>query len=235
MRIAVCDDNQHFVKELSEMIANTYQSLDLLIDSFCCGEDIVSHYRNGRVVFDVILLDIEMNEMDGLKTAEIIHKIAPDTIIIFVTSHIELALAGYEVSAFRFLAKPLNAPKLFEALEAVKAQMKSEKIIHIKNAEGEFAVPVRDIFFMEAKGQQTEIKTKGKIISHRHNISHYVTELEKYDFVSVHRSYLINLQYVKRFTKQEVILEGNIEIPISRLRYQRFRQQFHHYISMTSM
>jgi len=235
MRIAICDDNQHFIRELSDMILSKYKSLDLLIDSFSCGEDIVSHYKNSKVVFDFILLDIEMNEMDGLQTAKIIHEIAPNTIIIIITSHVELALSGYEVSAFRFLEKPVNAIKLFEAIEAVKAQIKSEKVIRIKNQDGEFAVNVRDILFIEANGQHTAIRTKDKIISHRHNISHYMTELADYDFVSVHRSYLINLKHVKRFTNQEVMLEENIKIPISRLRYQKFKQQFHHYISMVSI
>ena len=235
MRIAICDDNQHFIDELSDVIIDNYQSLDLRIDSFHCGEDLVKHYKSGKAVFDVVLLDIEMGELNGLQTAEILRRIDRDAIIIIITSHIELALSGYEVSAFRFLTKPLNEKKLIKAIEAVKAQIKSEKIIQIKNADGEFSVNVKDILYIEAEGQNVSVRLNDKAISHRYNLGDYMRELADYDFVSVHRSYLVNLYYVKRFTNQDVTLEGNITVPISRLRYQKFKQQFHRYISMTSI
>ena len=235
MRIAICDDHQFFTQELENQIQSEYNSLDLLIHTFSCGEDLVSYYHKGNVAFDVILLDMEMKELDGLKTAKIIRQIAPKTFIIFITIHSEMASIGYEVSAFRFLSKPVKAAKLFEALEAAKAQIRETKIIYIKNSEGEYAIDMNDIIYFEAQIQQVKIQTRYQTFFHRYNISDYVKELENYDFISVHRSYLINLKYTKGIVNQEIIMEGDILIPISRLKYQKVKHQFHYYISKTSI
>ena len=235
MRIAICDDNHFFTEELKNHIKDEYNSLDLLMHTFSCGEDLVSHYNYRKAPFDVILLDMEMRELDGLETAKAIHQIKPDTIIIFVTSHSEMASAGYEVSAFRFLIKPIKSDKLIEAIEAVKTQLRETKVIYVKNSEGEYSIDVDDIVYFEAQSQQVKIQTRYQIFSNRYNIIDYVKELAEYDFISVHRSYLVNLKYVKGLTNQEMLLEGNISIPISRLRYQKVKQQFHQYINKISI
>ena len=235
MRIAICDDNQTFAKTLADYIEAEYKSLDLLIEFFASGEELVAYYQADKPGFDVILLDIEMKQINGLQAAHQIRKIDTQTVIIFITSHDELASMGYEVAAFRFLSKPVQRAKLIEALEAVRAQNNSAKTIHISNAEGEYTITVSDILFIEAQNQQVLIQTNDGEFSKRAAISDFVDELAQYDFVSIHRSYLINLRYVKGLNKQEVTMEDGTTLPISRLRYKDVKQAFHDYISKTSI
>ena len=235
MRIAICDDNQTFAQTLANYIEAEYKSLDLLIEFFGSGEELVDYYQADKKGFDIILLDIEMKQITGLEAAHQIRKVDTQTVIIFITSHDELASMGYEVAAFRFLTKPVKPAKLIEALEAVRAQNNNAKTIHISNAEGEYTINVSDILFIEAQNQQVLIQTNDGEFVQRCAISDFVDELAKYDFVSVHRSYLINLRHVKGLNKQEVTMEDGTVLPISRLRYKDFKQAFHDYISKTSI
>ena len=235
MRIAICDDNQTFADTMANYIETEYRSLDLLIEFFSSGEELVAYYTAGKKSFEVILLDIEMKKINGIEAAHQIRNIDQQTAIIFITSHDELATMGYEVSAFRFLTKPVKQKKLIEALEAVRAQMNKEKTIYVNNSDGEYTVSVNDVLFIEAQNQQVSILTKDNAFSMRSNISDYAKELAKYDFISVHRSYLVNLKYVTGINKQEVTMEGDTKLPISRLRYNEVKQAFHDYIRKTSI
>ena len=234
-RIAICDDNQTFAKTLADYIETEYKSLDLLIEFFASGEELVAYYQADKKAFDVILLDIEMKQITGLEAAAQIRKMGLETVIIFITSHDELASMGYEVSAFRFLSKPVKSKKLIEALEAVRAQMNESKTIHVSNAEGEYTINVNDILFFEAQNQQVSIQTKDDNFIMRGNLSDYVEELVKYDFILVHRSYLVNMRHVKGINRQEIIMEDSTILPISRLRYKEVKQLFHDYIGKTSI
>ena len=235
MRIAICDDDQVFAQILATYIENAYKSLDLLIEFFASGEELLAYYQADKKVFDVILLDIEMKQINGLEAAHQIRKVDTQTTIIFITSHDELASMGYEVSAFRFLTKPVKSQKLIEALEAVRSQNNSSKTIHVSNPEGDYTVNINDILFFEAQNQQISIQTQANTFIQRYNLSAYVSELAKYDFVSVHRSYLVNMKYVKSINKQEIIITDGTILPISRLRYKEVKQAFHDYISKTSI
>ena len=235
MKIAICDDNQAFAETLANYIEAEYKSLDLLIEFFSSGEEFVKYYKSGKKSFDVILLDIEMKQINGIEAAHQIRKIDSHVVIIFITSHDELASLGYEVSAFRFLIKPVKAKKLIEALEAVRAQVSSEKTIHVRNTEGEHTININDILFFEARNQQVNIQTTSGEFIQRYSMSDYVEELVKYDFIPVHRSYLVNMKYVKGLNKQGIVLQDDTVLPISRLRYAEVKQYFHDYINKTSI
>ena len=235
MRVAICDDNQTFAKTLADYIEAEYKSLDLRIEFFANGEELVAYYEADKKSFDVILLDIEMKQINGIDAAHQIRKVDSRVVIIFITSHDELASMGYEVAAFRFLTKPVKSKKLIEALEAVRAQTGSTKTIHVSNAEGEYTININDILFFEARNQQVSIQTKEGHFLQRYSLSDYVEELAKYDFVSIHRSYLVNMKYVKGLNKQEIILQDGTALPISRLKYAEVKQSFHDYIRKTSI
>lgn len=234
MRLAICDDENIFTEKLLKFIEQKYNSLDLLITTFNSGEALVSYYRKGNPPFDIVLLDIEMKGIDGLQTAKLLRQSDFNAIIVFITSHEELACKGYEVSAFRFITKPISGAKVLEAIEAVKAQKQRAKTVLVKNAEGEYSLSLDEIRYFEAQNQQTIIYTSNQKYIHRFSISDYEKELQADGFYLIHRSYLVNLKYVKGFNKQEVLLEQNIKLPLSRLRVKDFGETFHTFISRTA-
>ena len=131
MRIAICEDEQYFREQMQKELNTYYKSLDVLVCSFSSGEDLLKRMEQSEAFFDLIFMDIEMPGMDGLETSTQIHNTHPDLPIILLTSHKELAMAGYEVDAFRFLDKPLKREKLYQALQAVEKQRYVKKKITI--------------------------------------------------------------------------------------------------------
>ena len=116
MRIAVCDDEKVFGESLKGYLESYYRSLDVLIEVFYSGQALLQRCRGGRLPFDLIFLDIEMEPTDGICTARCLREEGQDVLIVFLTSHFEFAAEGYEVNAFRFLTKPVNREKLAAVL-----------------------------------------------------------------------------------------------------------------------
>ena len=133
MRIAICDDDLSLDKQLRQFIHETYRDIDMLIDLYNSGEQFLNKISSSKIKYDLVLLDIEMNEVSGLKVATELKKTFPETYIVFITSHDEFALTGYEVSAFRFLVKPIQAPKLLEAIESVKKEILDKRTIQVQD------------------------------------------------------------------------------------------------------
>ena len=104
-----------------------------------------------------------MNEVSGLKVATELKKTFSNTHIVFITSHDEFALTGYEVSAFRFLVKPIQAPKLLEAIEAVKKQILDKRTIQVQDMDRQTILYVNDILYLEAQNKNVKIVFKGAI------------------------------------------------------------------------
>ena len=122
MRIAICDDDLSLDKQLRQFIHETYRDIDMLIDIYNSGEQFLNKISSSKIIYDLVLLDIEMNEVSGLKVATELKKTFSNTHIVFITSHDEFALTGYEVSAFRFLVKPIQAPKLLDIVVQLSRQ-----------------------------------------------------------------------------------------------------------------
>ena len=132
MKIAVCDDNAVFRSSVKTEIEQYFQSLDVLVCEYDSGESLLKAMKG--ITFDLILLDIEMDGIDGLETARCIRKDDTQVPIVLLTSHTEFALEGYEVNAFRFLPKPLEHEKLVKMLADVEKQIfsKSNLLIGVK-------------------------------------------------------------------------------------------------------
>lgn len=123
MKIAICDDDLVLNRKLHQFIFETYHDIDLRIDEYCSGEEFLQKISTSKLTYDLLLLDIEMDKVNGITVAKELKQLSPKTFVVFITSHNEFATVGYEVSAFRYLIKPINKNKLIEAIEAAKEEL----------------------------------------------------------------------------------------------------------------
>lgn len=230
MRIAVCDDEILFIDRIVKNIEKRYKDLDTVIHSFLSGEEFLKHYEKGKANYDAIFLDIEMKQLDGIKTAEKIRKIDDEVPIVFLTSHNEFAAAGYEVSAFRFLIKPVQEDKLIEAIESIKNQISNSKRILVHQKDTNILLKIKDIIYIEAHDKEINIHTSSNCYIERRNLNDVEEELKEEGFFRTHRGYLVNLNYVREFDTKEVTLENNEKILISRLKYKKFKESLYLHI-----
>lgn len=234
MKIAICDDDWHMQQTLRLFIDQTYQDLDMLVDGFTSGEALLAAVQKQSQPYQLILLDIEMRGIDGIETAKRLRKLLPDCYIIFITSHDEFALTGYEVAAFRYLVKPVQPEKLREAISAVRAELADQFTLHVADGADEALVRAKDIFYVEAQDKRVRLVTARETYSDRRGIDEVAALLAQEDFYRVHRSYLINLRYVARLDGASVQLVNGDTVPISRLRKKAFKNAFQAYVKRTA-
>lgn len=228
MRIAICDDQAECRHQAESSIRHCLKGADLLIDTFKDGSSFLRNYK--KSAYDLVFLDIEMSEMDGITLAKRLRKLHNDVPIIFLTSHIEFALEGYEVNALRYLTKPVNVSKLQEVLSYTLRQIQEQRVIWVKSDLCDKKIPVKDILYMEAQNQNILISTTTDTYSVRYNLSDYEKELQQDDFFRIHRGYLVSLGHIKSIGQGEVLLNDGTSLPVSRTKEKALKDALMQYI-----
>lgn len=228
MRIAVCDDEERFLNDIRDHIYKVYNSMDVVVDCFAGGKSMIKAFE--KQFYDLVFLDIEMPEMDGITLARKLREMSKDLSIVFLTGHVEYALEGYEVNALRYLTKPIREDKLLEVLRYVTDKLKEKHKLKVRLDGEDTFIDVNDILYLEAQNQYIMIYTKTGEYLVRYNISDYENELSKDGFFRTHRSYLVSLSKVKKIGKAEVILEGERKVPVSRNAIKSLKEALYAYI-----
>lgn len=230
MRIAVCDDEEVFLIQLRNNIEKYYNSLDLVIDTFESGEDFLKHFIKKTDCYDLIFLDIEMKELNGMQTAMNIRKINSDVLVIFLTSHVEFASDGYEADAFRFLIKPLQENKLIRALGDVQKEMDRNRRILVKDNDKEIMLKHQDIVYIEAQNVNILIRTLNNSYVIRKTLSEIEYEIKGPSFFRTHRSYIVNIGFVTDHNNKCITMQTGERIVISRGKVVEFKAAMLSYV-----
>ncbi len=173
----------------------------------------------------ILFLDIDMPELSGIEFRKIAAHVP---VCIFITAHPEHAVESFELDTLDFIVKPLKLDRFSQTMARIKdymelklkAQLFEASIggdtIYIKEGHEKTKVKLHDILYLEALKDYTKIVTPQK----RHCVLSSIGLLLKEDnfnsFVRIHRSYAVQKQYIEKVVSQEVILKGNIHIPIGR-------------------
>ena len=152
-RIALCEDEEFYRKELEQML-NRYSKDNqdcFELYSFHSGEELLDRYS--EVYFNILFLDVEMEELSGIGVAEKIREQDENVVIIFVTAYEDFALEAFRVSAFQYLVKPVNYEKLSLILNRVLNQIRvntihnelTEQFISVDSTDGIIQLNIDDI------------------------------------------------------------------------------------------
>nr|MBP3598457.1 response regulator transcription factor [Eubacterium sp.] len=228
MRIAVCDDEMIFASQVKECVENYYTSLDVLIDTFSSGEELLENIQKKQ--FNLVFLDIEMGGKDGLTVARELHELCTGLPIIFLTSHTELAMEGYEVEAFRFLAKPVEEAKLEAALKAFEKMQQRDSQITIVEDGVQRYLRCAEILYIKGENVYLNVFATETNYLVRKKMKELLTELPKDSFVQIHRSFIVNLRFVVSFDGKKISLSDGTELPVSKGNRDGFTQAMMRYM-----
>jgi len=231
MRIAVCDDEEKYRVELKSLLDRLGSAYDYDIDTFSNGNWLLRECEKDP--YDLVFLDIEMPEIDGISLARKLRAKHEELNIVFLTGHVEYAIEGYEVNALRYLTKPVRVDKLREVLQHVTSRQKNKRQLIIREDGEQLLIDLADIIFMEAQNQYVRICTiKGDHLI-RYNIGDFENDLRNEGFFRTHRGYLVSLPRVKKLVKNDVIMEGGsgeVPVPVSRNNVKALKDALYAYV-----
>lgn len=233
MKVAVCDDEVCFIDEVCPLLEKWAEdrSVKLTIYRFTNGDDLIDAQRGECM--DLIILDVMMPLLNGIDAARELRNMNQTVPIIFLTSSREFAVDSYEVKAFHYLMKPLDRKRLFLVLDDfLKTFCSLKSFFTAKTADGFCRIAIADVDYLEAQNKQVLVHmANGKIIVIRELFSRCAEVFSQQNgFYCCHRSYIVNLDNVERFTKTEVFTVHHAVIPISRNSYTTFKETYFHHM-----
>ena len=228
MRIAICDDEEIYRIELKTILDKLLINVDYNIDTFDDGNRLVESFK--ALPYDLLFLDIEMPKVDGITLAKSLRAISEKVFIVFLTSHVEYAIEGYEVNALRYLTKPVDIEKLKEVIRYAQEKQGASRQLIIKEDGEELLINISDVIYIESMNQNVRIVTsKGEHVI-RYNIGDFEEQLKNDGFFRSHRGYLISLAKVKKLSKNDVIMEGDVILPVSRSNVKALKDALYTYV-----
>ncbi len=234
IKVVLIDDEPGAIKSLTALINKHCPELEIAgtANNIHDGYQLIRN-ENPALIF----LDINMPNGTGLDLVEQLqgHPVA----VIFTTAHQEYAIKAIRLSAVDYLLKPINYRELKEAIEHFKeAQSQAPSIqllkeliakpnklerIAIPNLDGIQIVDTKDIYCIMADSNYSifQMKDDQKVIASK-PIGDYEKLLDTFDFLRIHRSYIVNLNEVKKYSKRSgtIVLSNGLEIDVARTKKQ---------------
>ncbi len=225
LSIAVCDDKVIECCNMARKIKDILEDMKIpcIIRQFQSGRELLQALES----FDIVFLDIIMQDLDGMKTAQIFREKASDKILIFVSSSREYVFEAYDVEAFQYLLKPVDDRKLKKVLQkaVLKTEKRTQEFIIVSRERQKKKLFLDDIYYFEIKGRMVDVHGLENIFTYYGQIGELENRLRDKGFFRCHKSYLVNLKYVDGYNRQEVILENGEKIVIAKRRYEEFCQE----------
>lgn len=220
LKIAVIEDSKEYADLLKKKILETDFKDDTEIDLYLDPMKFLDVLGRGEK-YQICFSDIEMPGMDGVKLAEKIREKDSKMILIFVSSYLEYATEGYQVKAFDYLLKG-NADVKWDALiERVIRQLEDdrEKVYKITLQNSVEVIPVDCIIYIYKEGKYCNFVVDGMDkTAVRKTIREVGEELQIYrNFIQVKRGYIINIEKIRKYTSEKVIMENGDELVIGRM------------------
>ena len=231
IKFAICDDEPVMAQEITNQLSQYMHEKGLT--SYC-----LNSFSNGRSLlengcdFDVIFLDIQMEHLNGMETAKMLRQRKNHSLLIFVTVLKEYVFDAFEVEAFDYLIKPLDSGHFKRTMDRVIISLRSKeaKSIVIQRGTSCEVILLEQILYCEVQGRKIYIhKNDGKIVGYYDKLEDMEQRLDS-RFFRCHRSYLVNLEYVRGCNAGQVMLSQGDKIPVSRLRERDLTQALLRYM-----
>ena len=227
MNIIICDDEYAQIEYLTGLVQDWLKARTLTarISSFESAEGLLFAYEDDKAI-DILLLDIQMGNMDGVELAKYLRKDNETVQIIFITGYPDFIAEGYNVSALNYLMKPVAKDRLFDVLDkANKNLTKQQQSILLDTGAATIRVPIGGIEYIEARNHNLEIH----IGNETHIVKMPLYEMKSKlpsEFIYCHRSYIVNINFIKKITKTDVTLDCGQILPLSRRMYTDVNKAF---------
>lgn len=233
IKVAVCDDEEIFGKRLHSIISQYLEEKKLFfeIDIFHSGAEFVALGAE-MSKYQIVFLDINMDDLDGIETAKQLRTYCQDTYVVFVTAYLNYTLEGYKVEAIRYILKgTINFGDLvYEALDAICEKMRyveKKEVFDFK--EGNREISMNRIVYIESNLHKLQFCVlESDYVSYTLSSTLNAIEgrFEENRFVRIHQSFLVNLNFIVSIANYKAYLQNGLMLPVAKNRFKDVREIF---------
>ena len=219
-RIAICDDNKYDIKTISSALDILREDgVELETAAYTDGFSLIKDFEKGTR-YHLLILDMVMDSINGIETAKRIREHDVSMPILIVTSTREFALEGYLVNAWRYITKPLDTERFLDEVRTVlnNVSERDETYFVIDSSKGLTKLKLDDILYFDSNLHTITAHTLKEQYPFRGKLSQIEEDYADRDFFRIHKSYLVNLQHIKKISKLYVTLINDEVIDVSKLR-----------------
>lgn len=222
-RIAMIDDNEIYLKHLQNNLDRYAKehNCEFLVCSYTHAADFLADYAPN---YDIIFMDVVMQELDGMAAAARIRKIDDKVNIIFVTNYGQYAIRGYEVRAFAYIIKPFLYGNFALTMDKVLWHCRTMEDQHftLQTPNGIIRCPISKLLYIESKEHYLIFHTVNQDIRKRGKLSEVEDYWKKKGFCRCGVSFLVNLRCILKIENQSILLTSGEQLSISR----RYKNEF---------
>lgn len=231
IKIAICDDENVIASQIENIIWNICKEENIPIDTdvFYSGHELEKEVFEGTK-YDLIYLDIQMINGDGIITAKNIRKIDKNVLLIYVSGYDKYMMELFRLDVFAFIKKPidsLNFKKIF--LDANLKICNQRFYFSFRYKNQEYKISCIDIIYFESNGRTINVYSRdNKTEKFNGKLSEVEEKLGngKIPFLRIHQSYLVNYHHIRSRSKTSVTLINGTKLPISEDRQKNFGKQY---------
>lgn len=199
--------------------------IEVQCDKYTSGTELLqSNYHQYQIIF----LDIEMKDENGIKIAEKIRETNQKVEIIFLTALIQYAVEGYKVKAYRFLVKPVEYDDFVFQLSELIARVNNfqRSSITLTKDGQDYTIKIEDIMYIEVMNHSLTYHCVNYDITVAGTMKKAESNLQGHYFARIHSSFTVNMRYISEVKSQHLLLKNGTKLPVTRSKKDTFRQSY---------
>lgn len=233
IRIGICDDEIAYREQLKEIVLSEEREIqkNVKIAIYSSAVELSKAFESGEMV-NILFLDIELGNENGIDTAKMIKQKMPEVILIYISSHYDYVFDIFSTSPFEFIKKPFDLSKVKVILRRAINSISNVKTVQVHHNKIIENIRVKDIMYIENQGRRICIHiSSGFKITAYDKLENIETEIvdDPDTFLRIHKSFIVNFTYIRRYEYQKVVLWNGTEINISKRYRNEVRDKYMNY------
>lgn len=206
MQVAICEKNLSDLSKIEEILSHHTSEYE----SYSDVNRLVRDIEENRKLFELYLLDIELDGYQVIDIAKKIRAISPNSLIVFLTNYEKFMPLVFEIRTFDYLLKPITKQKLDLVLNRATHYLNiSKNYFNFTYKKINYVLDASKILYFEKKGRTAYIYYEDKLFKCNMTALEILKQLDNSNFIQIHSAYIINLNYIQGYTSKYILIQNN--------------------------
>ena len=221
-RIGICDDSTAVCAEIEKNLleyARKENLGEIEIEVFLSGADLCRAIEDNSNIFHIIFLDIELGDMDGISVGNILREKVRNeaTQVVFISYTQEYAMQLFKIRPMDFLIKPITYNKIYDVMQIFRILFPDKKMFfEYKKGKKSFQIAQSEIISIKCEGKKIRLVTSEEEIEFYGKMADAGKQLNPMKFWTIHKSFIVNVDYVFSFGRDEIRMVNGDILPVSK-------------------